>query len=106
MKITEKILEPAEFLKKEFRHVLFQDVSKHDFPELLLCLYNLFNHPRRKKCKLWALVGGMNYEFNTQEELNKFMEGFAAAIELHDPEIRQKMNDFHTNNFLNTDFYI
>jgi hypothetical protein len=83
MKMVETVSEPASFLKKEVRRIVFTEITKDDLPELFNTLDNLYSG--RKNCKLWVCVGRFDNWFNDTRQLSQFLHGFMIAMETIDP---------------------
>ena len=82
MKKTEYIQEKAEFLKKEVRRIVFNDVKKGDIAELYNDLIAL--HRDQRKSKLWVCVGRHDTWFNNPAEMKLFLQGLRVGMLLID----------------------
>jgi hypothetical protein len=84
MKMTESISEPASFLTKEVRRIVFSEVTKEDLPEIFNAMANIFT--TRRKCKLWICIGSHDFWFDNDKEADLFMRTFRFVIETIDED--------------------
>ena len=90
--MNETVSEPATFLKKEVRRIVFSEISKKDVPELYNTLKFLFIS--RRKCKLWVCIGRRTDRvFNNEKEFNQFMWGFLTGMLLIDDDFLDQFGD-------------
>jgi len=92
MKMNETVSEPAAFLKKEVRRIVFSEITKKDVPELYNTLKTLF--VGRRHCKLWVCVGRRTDRvFNNEKEFGCFLHGFVTGMLLLDDDFLDQFGD-------------
>ena len=91
MKMNETVSEPAFFLKKEVRRIVFSEITKKDLPELYNTLKKLF--VGRRNCKLWVCMGRHDCWFNNEKEFSQFLHGFVVAMLLVDDDFLDIFGD-------------
>ena len=92
MKMNETVSEPAAFLKKEVRRIVFSEITKKDVPELYNTLKTLFWG--RRNCKLWVCIGRRtDCVFNNEKEFGKFLDGFLTGMLLLDDDFLDNCGD-------------